>query len=245
MNPVAVFTYHAELIAEANALAARLNLPFHDQADYLLLLTPDYLGLKKKEDNSLPIFVDFASPEMNYRRRHISLRKEALARALGLKKNTHPIIVDATAGLGRDSFIIAALGFSVMMVERSPINYALLANGIERAAKNPQTSSIVEKMQLFLSDAIQFLNSIPKPDIIYLDPMFPDRKKTALAKKEMRIFHEVIGDDPDSDALFKVALSCANGRVVVKRPRLAPELADLTPSYTLAGSSSRFDIYLT
>lgn len=244
MPAIAVFTTHAELLPAAHRLADSLGLPFGDQADYCLLLTPDYLGLQKTGEKSLPLYIDFASGKLNHRRQHLSLRKEALARALGLKKTLQPVIVDATAGLAQDSFIIAALGFDVQLIERSPITHALLQNGIERAAKIPEVAAIVQHMKLIHADAGDYLQTIAPPDIIYLDPMFPERKKTALSKKEMRIFHEVAGDDPDADALFNIALACAKGRVVVKRPRLAPELGGKKPSFTLSGSSCRFDVYV-
>lgn len=244
MPAIAVFTIHPELLPAAHALAETLKLPFNDQAEYLLILTPEYLGLQKAHDKSLPLYIDFSSGKMNYRRQHLSIRKEALARALGLKKQTQPTIIDATAGLARDSFIIAALGFDVTLIERSPIIHALIQNGIERAGKIKELADIVQHMHLIHADAGSYLMSIPAPDIIYLDPMFPERKKSALSKIDMRIFHEIVGPDPDADALFNIALSCAKQRVVVKRPRLAPELANKKPSFSLAGSSCRFDIYL-
>lgn len=244
MPSIAVFTEFPDLIAAAQQLAQTLQLPYSNQADYLLLLTPERLSLQKAHDKSLPLSVDFLSGKMNYRREHLSLRKEALARALGLKKQTQPTIVDATAGLARDSFIIAALGFKVQMLERSPIIYALVNDGIQRALQHPDTAPIVQRMQLIQANAVTHFATMPRPDIIYLDPMFSERKKSALTKIDMRIFHDIVGDDFDADLLLKTALSCAKQRVVVKRSRLAPELAHEKPSFSLAGTSSRFDIYL-
>ena len=247
MASIAVFTPDSDLLPRAYALAKQLQLPFTDEADYLLLLTTDYLGIKISGKKSADLYVDFVSGKMNYRRQNLSLRREALARALGLKNNTkQDMIVDATAGLARDSFIIAALGFQVKLIERSPIIFALVNDGIERAAKNAEIAPIVKRMHLIQDNAISYLkNTQEKPDIIYLDPMFPERKKSALSKKEMRLFHDIVGDDIDSDQLLETALACASKRVVVKRPRLATVLAGIKPSFTLEGSSSRFDIYLS
>lgn len=191
--------------------------------------------------------VDFLSGKMKYRRQHTSLRREALARALGLKNiMPHPTIIDATAGLARDSFILAALGFEVTLLERSPVIHALITDGMQRALKDPETAPIIARMHLIQADAISWLkNHDPRPDLIYLDPMFPERKKSALPKKNMRIFHEIVGDDLDAAALLETALACAASRVVVKRPRLAATLAGPRPSFSISGSSSRFDVYLT
>ena len=106
----------------------------------------------------------------------------------------------------------------------------------------------MQRLHLIQSDAIFYLKNLEisaRPDIIYLDPMFPERSKTALVKKEMRIFQDIVGDDNDADLLLKTALACASQRVVVKRPRLAKPLADIEPNNYLKGSSSRFDVYIT
>ncbi len=212
---------------------------------YELVMTDDRLGLQNTDEKSLPLVIDFVAGKMHYRRQQLSLRKEALARALGLKSNKQPTIIDATAGLARDSFVIAALGFHVQLIERSPTIHALVSDGIRRALLNPETASIAQRMHLIQADAITYLQNLKeKPNLIYLDPMFPERKKSALSKKDMRIFHDVVGDDLDADGLLQAALACATDRVVVKRPRLAVELAGIKPSFTLEGSSSRFDIYL-
>ena len=245
MLTIAVFTLHAELETEARLLATQLKLPYQPDADYLLTLTPDYLGLQKTGDKALPLYIDFRSGKLNFRRQNTSLRKEALVRALGLKSQTQPYIIDATTGLARDSFVLASFGFQIQMIERSPIIHALIQDGIKRGLNDPDLAPIVQRMHLLQSDALVWLTELTrKPNIIYLDPMFPERKKSALTKIDMRIFHDVVGDDLDADALLYTALACASERVVVKRPRLAAELANKRPNYSLTGSSSRFDVYL-
>lgn len=232
----------------AQALAQQLQLPFtHDahEYDFVLHFTPKHLGLIKNGAKMLPLYVDFLSGKLTYRREHASLRHEALARALGLNHQDTPIIVDATAGLARDSFILAGLGFNVQLIERSPIIHALLMDGIKRAAANPHTAPIVARFNLIQADAITWLRALSTPvDLIYLDPMFPEKQKSALVKKEMRFFQDLLGEDEDTEALLDTALACATKRVVVKRPRLAESIPGHTPSYSLKGSSSRFDVYI-
>ena len=246
---IAVITETPALLDTAQKLALKLNLPLADSLsgyEYFLLLTPEFLGLQKAEAKSHPLYIDFLSGKIAYRAQRASLRGETIARAMGLKKNTAPRIVDATAGLARDSFILATLGFEIDLLERSPIIHALLEDGLQRAALDPKISPIVQRMHLHHADANTWLASLDfKPDIIYLDPMFPERVKSALVKKDMRIFHDVVGEDIDADALLQTALTCASKRVVVKRPRLADFLANLEPAFSQTGSSSRFDVYLT
>lgn len=250
---IAVYPTLPSLEATAAALAQKLSLPLalsRQQAyDYLLILTLEYIGLQKTEGTLLPLYVDFLRGRMNYRAQHTSIKNEALAKAMGLKGKTHPKIIDATGGLAGDSFTLASLGFEVTLLERSSIIYTLVSDAIHRAQKDLCVASSVSRMHLVHADAIAWLQDLKaqdRPDIIYLDPMFPERKKSALPKQEMLILHDIVGEDEDAEALLRVALACAVKRVVVKRPRLAAVLAvDVAPSFSLSGSSSRFDVYLT
>ena len=192
-------------------------------------------------DNSKPIYVDFNNKQISYRRKSSS--SELIARAVGIKKLKSPVIVDATSGLGRDSFILATLGCRVHMIERSEVIAALLKDGLERGHQDKEIAHIIERMQLHIGNAIELLKGFT-PDVVYLDPMFSGKTNNALVKKEMRIFREIIGDDEDAAELLQVALSRAKYRVVVKRPRKAPALGGIAPAYTLEGSACRFDVYL-
>lgn len=242
---IAIHFTSKELQPRAEALAHTLQLPITSTPshyDYLLYLTSTYLGLKKTNSESKPLYIDFLSPPMQYRQHYASIKNERLARALGLKKNTSPIIIDATGGLGRDSFILATLGFHVTVLERSPIIHALLLDGMERAQLQ---LAAIHRLTLVHANALIWLpQQTIKPDIIYLDPMFEERKKSARPKKEMLIFHDIVGDDVDAATLLTTALICAKRRVVVKRPRLAQSLNEIIPAYSLNGNSCRFDIYL-
>lgn len=248
MKELIAITYSSpELESSAATAALHLQLALVDantkEYDYLLIFTPEYIGLKLKGEKKL-FYIDFSAGKIRYRSDQVSFRNELLAKAIKIKPSADLTLVDATAGLGRDSFILAALGYKVIMLERSPIVYYLLNDAIQRALRNPTTQRVASRLQLIQTDAIEWLQSNAAVDVIYLDPMFPEKQKTAKAKKDLQILQDIIGKDPDSDTLFTLALSKVNKRVVVKRPRLAPPLKGLEPAYNLQGSSSRFDIYL-
>jgi len=199
--------------------------------------------------NSKPdICIDFASASNNYRRLHGGGRGQAIAKAVGLKTYGLPlVIIDATAGLGQDSFVLACLGCNVTMCERSPIIAALLADALSRATANLEINAIVSRMQLIHGDAIQILSNLTPaqyPDVVYLDPMFPTRNKTALVKKEMRFLKTTVGDDLDADQLLELARKVAKKRVVVKRSRTAGFLNNTSPHCSQIGKANRFDIYM-
>ena len=246
---VNITAYSPEQTSTAMQLADELDFIFTSTPaasdDYSLIAHPCYLGLYKPKDKTFkPFYIDLLSGSMRYRSTQAGLKKELLARAIGIKPKDNPMIVDATTGLGRDSFILASLGFHITMLERSPIAFALLRDAMHRASTDPHTADIIARMKLVHTDAQTWLTKeSTKPQVIYLDPMFPARQKSALVKKEMVILQELIGKDADADQLFDTALTCASKRVVVKRPRLAPNISELAPNFTLTGRSSRFDIY--
>jgi 16S rRNA (guanine1516-N2)-methyltransferase len=251
MITIQVTTPYPAYQEAAKALAQRLNLIYSDAdssgVDYWILVTPTGLAIEKTGETAKPLVIDFLSGKTNYRRLHTSLRRETLVRALGLKNHSRATLVDATAGLARDSFMLAALGFTVTLLERSGIIHAMLEDAFRRAEASPEIAPIIQRLPLIHTDAIQWMQNLApenRPDIIYLDPMFPERTKSALVKKEMRYFHDIVGNDPDADKLLPVALACALKRVVVKRPRLAEHLAATPPSFSQEGTSSRFDVYL-
>ena len=194
-----------------------------------------------------PLWVDFIAGKMGHRRQFGGGRGQPLARAMGLKGGANPHIVDATAGLGRDGFVLASLGARVTLLERSPVMAALLADGLERARQHPETRTIVDNhLQLVNTDAIAWLRQCPaqeRPEVVYLDPMYPHRSKSALVKKEMRALRAMVGDDTDAPALLAAALGCAKKRVVVKRPKGAAPLAGPKPGGEIASKNTRYDLY--
>jgi len=193
-----------------------------------------------------PVRAEFVSGKAGYRREHGGGTGQLIAKAVGLKKTRQPLhVVDATAGLGQDAFVLASLGCRMTLFERSPVVHAILADGLARASLNEQCADITGRMQLEAGDSLDWLQrSDPDSvDVIYLDPMFPHRDKSALVKKEMQVFRQVVGDDDDSDALLEAALAIARYRVVVKRPRKAEPLNGPPVTTRVEGKSSRYDVY--
>lgn len=196
-----------------------------------------------------PLYVDFVGGKAGHRRRFGGGRGQLVARACGLAKGVTPSVIDATAGLGRDSFVLAGLGASVLLVERVPAIAALLADGLLRAANDADTAEVAARMRLMPGDAVAELGALVSrvgfdPQVVHLDPMFPHREKSALVKKEMRVFRELAGDDDDAPRLLEAALDVATHRVVVKRPRKAPPIEGPSVAHTLEGKTSRYDIYV-
>ena len=153
--------------------------------------------------------------------------------------------------MGADAYILAALGCKVTLLERNPIAHALLADAITRA-KHSENLKIIEtiaRMQLLppieAAAHLRQINTAERVAVVYLDPMFPAKEKSAQVKKAMQVFHSLIGKDGDSGELLSLALAVAAQKVVVKRPRHAAPLNDQQPSYSLEGQRNRYDIYLT
>lgn len=193
------------------------------------------------------IRVDFVHGPTAYRRLAAGSTRQPLAKAVGLKQG-RPSVLDATAGLGRDSFQLACLGCCVCAVERSPILAAMLQDALERASRDndPKLTAIAERITVQSMDSKALLASMleaDRPDVIYLDPMYTPRTSSALAKKEMRILRMLVGDDDDADELLRLARTVATKRVVIKRHlRAAPLAEDVTITYP--GRTVRYDVYL-
>lgn len=232
--------------ARLTALVERWGLLLDTSAVMELVLTPERLELRKRDEPKLgAIFVDFVGGVMAHRRRFGGGRGEAIARAVGVKGKTLPDVVDATAGLGRDAFVLASLGCRVRMFERHPVVAALLEDGLQRAYDHPEMGEwLRERLTLAYGSSLKELADVqPRPHVVYLDPMFPHRQKSALVKKEMRVFQSLVGADEDADALLAPARALATRRVVVKRPDYAPALAGIAAQAHISTKNHRFDIY--
>lgn len=198
-----------------------------------------------------PIRAEFIQGAVDHRRKFGGGKGQMIAKAVGIKAGVYPRVLDVTAGLGRDAFVLATLGCHVQMVERSPVVHCLLQDGLTRALgfaqnEDPELLATIERMQLTAQDGRDYLTQLAPadyPDVIYLDPMFPEREKSADVKKEMRAFHEIVGGDEDAAELLELALAKAVYRVAVKRPRKSAFVGSKAPSYQLEGKSSRYDIY--
>lgn len=235
------------LYAEAaSVLARQLGLPLAGDADFALQLGSNGLQFIELGDNAPgPVRVDFVEGAVAHRRLFGGGSGQMIAKAVGIQAGVRPRVLDATAGLGRDAFVLAELGCAVTLIERQPLIAALLADGLQRAQADAEVAAIVTRMNLLGGNAIDLMQAWREeaPQVIYLDPMFPHRDKTALVKKEMRLFRPLVGADDDAPDLLAAALALATHRVVVKRPRKAPAVIGEKPGYVLEGKSSRFDIY--
>jgi 16S rRNA (guanine1516-N2)-methyltransferase len=228
---------------EAEALATETHLPLRTAPepgdDLVLALTPERLELRDCRDPRLgPVYADHSHLDLRPYSPNLS-RRQPFARAFGKKAKT---IVDATGGYAQDALLLALMGFRVTAIERSPVTMALARDGLRRFAA---ASGLSPKLQLLSADALSILPALaPRPDAIYLDPMFPPkRRKSAAVRKEMRLLRDLVGDDTDAGELLALARTVALDRVVVKRP---DDAAPLAPDADAAIHAKlvRYDIYL-
>ncbi len=251
---IAVIPLEARFAARAAALAEQFGLApasagqaTDPAAADALLEVGERLALRTlRPSRGGAVSVDFTAGRAAHRRQFGGGRSQPLARALGLKGGLSPRVVDATAGLGRDAFVLASLGCAVQLIERQPLLAELLADGLQRAAADAATAPIAARMALIGADAagwLRGLDAAAAPDCVYLDPMYPQRDKSAAVKKEMRLLQRLAGPDQDSAELLAAALDCGAARVVVKRPKGAPPLAGPAPSAAIASANTRYDLY--
>ncbi|MGI6230187.1 MAG: class I SAM-dependent methyltransferase [Tractidigestivibacter sp.] len=155
--------------------------------------------------------------------------------------------IDATAGLGEDALLLAAAGFSVTMYERDPAMAALLEDALARAARDSRLADAVSRMELRKKDSIPELlrlatSSEDAPDIVLLDPMFPERKKSAAVKKKLQLIQRLEAPCSDEAELLDAAIAAGPRKVLIKRPAKGPWLAGRKPSYSLSGKAIRYDV---
>jgi len=249
---IAVTALDPTRIAEAEKLAAELDLPLAGPGDshhMLLGYTSKGLELVKPDDPNLTgsVRVEFTKGKAAFRRRQ--QKQEMLIRAIGLKGGAPPTVIDGTGGLGRDCFILAVAGCRVLVFEREPVIAALLSDGLKRALIHPETSEIAQRICLTACDTVTALlemqQSEQRVDVVYLDPMFPERRKSARVKKELQMLQMLTTFESSPEHLLTAALETATKRVVVKRPLKAPCLVGRSPSHSLTGKTIRFDVYIT
>ena len=229
------------LPSEAEAIAGRLGLPVIAPGPELMLsVRPDGLFITR---GGSAFSVDFSS----YLRRAAgnNIGGELIVRAA--KPDTSAsgrIAVDCTAGFGEDSFILAAAGYTVIMFEHNEVTAELLSDGLRRGRSDPATREICSRMELRRADSAAELARLGFiPDVVYLDPMFPQRKKSGAVKKKARFLGELDGPCADGDALLGAALATGARRIIVKRPRGGEYLAGRKPDYSLAGDTVRYDCF--
>jgi len=240
-----------------HSIAANLKLPLVSRleelpvdAGFCLTLEEDVLCLTNlAADEKVVINVNFSSGSSIHRRLQGGGKNQALGKAIGLNKVPDPYVLDAAAGLGKDAFVMVSLGCTVKMVERSPIVGALLQDGLIRGSEDADIAPLVNNMSLVVADSVEYMQSKSllqdPPDIVYLDPMYPERKKSAKVKKEMQTLQHLLGHGDDFQLLLDAALACATKRVVVKRPKGAGPLSARAPTHTIESKKTRFDIYMS
>ena len=229
-------------------LSKKLQLPLYQALnddtleDFFLSWREGCLSLIDKKSIKIALLVDIGHRQGEQRTWPIA-RTGALAQALGRKTKT---VVDATAGWGVDSLAMFRMGYDVLSIERSPVMAELLADGFKRLQQLAWVQQLnLSPPQLQIGNAIEILEKLEfQPDCIYLDPMFPPkRKKSALAKKSIMVLRDLVGDDMDKEQLFAMAFGVAGKRVVVKSPDYAEPLGG-KPSESFHGKLLRYDVYL-
>lgn len=181
--------------------------------------------------------------ELLPRIRHDRLGRELLVKAARIKGEAAPTAFDATAGLGEDSLLLAAAGFEVTMCESDPVIAALLADALERAAADAELAAVAGRMCLVAGDSVAVLPELGRPvDVVYLDPMFPARTKSAAVKKKFQLLHRLESPCANEAELVDAALAARPRKVVVKRPIKAPVLAGVRPSHSISGKAVRYDV---
>ena len=235
-------------ISLAELLAAKLKQELTAiNEDNIQLVITDQLVEIRAPDLGNPIFIDFVEGKNAHRRQFGGGRGQPLAKAIGLKKGATPTIIDATAGFGRDAFVLANLGCQITLIERNPLIATLIEDALNRAQDDDEISEVIKRMSLINDDAVSYLSQLDqhRPDVIYIDPMYPSRDKSALVKKDMRLLHQLAGPDTDSEQLLTTARTVALKRVVDKRPKSAPFVGEQKPTTSIESKNTRYDVYLT
>ncbi len=243
----AVTCADADALPRAQALARRWEVPLlarPDETGVVLEVGAQALALHLTGPNAPgPLRIDFTSGAMRQRLR-TSGRRSLIGRALGFNRRPPALVVDATAGLGQDGFVIAALGARVVMIERVTPLFLLLEDALARAARHADTAPIADRIELVHGDARDWLAAAgERPDAVHLDPMYPKRSRHALSAKGMQLAQHLAGDDADAPALLEAARSRAP-RVAVKRPNRAGPLGGVEPQARVEGRKTRYDLYL-
>ena len=222
-----------EELLSFNTKLATVNLSLQQNAEGLTLT-----------DGELSIMVDFR--EMLPRLKQSNLQREMLVKAARIKGQPMPqTLIDATAGFGEDSLILAAAGFQVQLYEFDEVIVVLLKDGMERALEIPELKEAVGRMKLVCGDSTEGMRKLDfKPDIVLLDPMFPARQKSALIKKKFQLIQRLESPCSTEEQLLDAAVAADPKRIVIKRPLKGPYLADRKPSYSLEGKAIRYDCFV-
>lgn len=253
--PISISYTSDDLKQTALNFAKKYDYPCENMAginaSLILNYTNEYVELRDNKKN-IAIHINFLSGELAHRQQYGGGRGQSIAKAIGLKQGTPPpTVIDATAGLAKDAFVLASLGCPVTLLERSPIIIELIQDAIKRAEDNEHFKLILKTgFNVIAGSSIDYLTKLIErskttyPDVIYLDPMYPDQRKSAAVKKNMQILQTLLGKDEDTEKLLDISLKAAKKRVVVKRPKGATNLSDIKPTYQVNSKKTRYDIYI-
>lgn len=180
--------------------------------------------------------VDFAGDRRNYAKKKSSFKSELISRALGAGRFGDEVL-DLSAGLGMDAVFLAQLGYRVTALERHPLIFLALDEAARRMPELP--------LRFVFGEARAYLAAAAAvPAAVYFDPMFPEKKKSALPRQEMLFFRELVGADDDAGDVVQAVLSRPEvKRLAVKRPLRAPVIGGRRPPGQLEGKLIRFDLY--
>ena len=234
-----------ECRSKAEELAQRLGVVFSenepDRENLALFMEENGLSLRK---NGMILKADLT--EMLPRLKQSNLEREMLVKAVRIKGKKNLSIIDATAGFGEDSVILAAAGHDITMFEYNPVIYELLSDALTRAKEDERLAKTVAAMHLFNEDSVSAMRKMKEEgsmvDVILLDPMFPERQKSASVKKKFQLIHELEAPCSNENDLLEAALSLNAGKIVIKRPAKGPFLGDCKPDYSVEGKAIRYDI---
>ena len=219
-----------------------------DSYDLQLIFHDDLVELYDRRLNT-SISIDFLKGPLAHRQQFGGGRGQAIAKAIGMRSGVTPSVLDTTAGMAGDAFVLATLGCSITLLERSPIVFALIEDAVQRASLNESFTEILEQGFLIVNrEANDYIREqievgCTAPDVIYIDPMYPHKKKSALVKKDMQILQRLHGADDNAGELLDNALAYARKRVVVKRPIQAETISEKKPNTCIKSKKTRYDIY--
>lgn len=254
-SPISISYNNEELKKKALEFAKKNNYPCQQHQDSSIALninyTNDHIELRDIEKN-ISIHIDFLAGDLAHRQQFGGGRGQSIAKAIGLKQGVKPpTVIDATAGLAKDAYVLACLGCPITLLERSPIIVELIQDAIKRAKEDEHFKTILKTgFNVIGGSSIEYLTTLldqknaVRPDVIYLDPMYPHRKKSASVKKNMQILQTLLGQDDDTQELLDIALKIAKKRVVVKRPKGAENLTNIKPTYLVESKKTRYDVYI-
>jgi len=253
--PISISYNDEELKKIAFDFAKKNSYPCEQHPDSSIALnlnyTNDYVELRDVKKN-ISIHVDFLAGDLAHRQQFGGGRGQSIAKAIGLKQGVKPpTVIDATAGLAKDAYVLACLGCPITLLERSPVIVELIQDAIKRAKEDEHFQTVLNTgFNVIAGSSIEYLTTLLEqknailPDVIYLDPMYPHRKKSASVKKNMQILQKLLGQDDDTQELLEIALKIAKKRVVVKRPKGAENLTDIKPTYLVESKKTRYDVYI-